>query len=99
MSLLQQSLRAFAAGMAVCCSVYAAVNGSVAAAAALVDRERSGQGREIVASRLGSGLSAIGALALTSKGLPEHFSPIVIGGIPEGMSAEQFKTFAAGRVG
>lgn len=74
------------------CSVYAGVNGAVAAAAALVDRERTGRGREIIASRLAGGLSAIGALALTSKGLPEHLSPIVIGGLPEGMTPEQFRT-------
>jgi crotonobetainyl-CoA:carnitine CoA-transferase CaiB-like acyl-CoA transferase len=77
------------------CSVYAAVNGSIAVAAALVDRERSGQGREIIASRLAGGLSAIGALSLTSTGLPKHLEPIVIGGLPVGMSPEQFKEIAA----
>lgn len=76
------------------CSIYAAVNGSIATAAALVDRERSGQGREIVASRIGGGLSAIGVLALTSKGLPEHLTPIQIGGAPEGIPPEQFKALA-----
>jgi crotonobetainyl-CoA:carnitine CoA-transferase CaiB-like acyl-CoA transferase len=77
------------------CSVYAGVNGAIAVGAALVDRERSGQGRELIASRLAGGLSAIGALSLTSKGLPAHLSPIVIGGLPEGVSPEQFRTLAA----
>jgi crotonobetainyl-CoA:carnitine CoA-transferase CaiB-like acyl-CoA transferase len=77
------------------CSVYAGVNGAIAIGAALVDRERSGQGRELIASRLAGGLSAIGALSLTSKGLPAHLSPIVIGGLPEGVSPEQFRTLAA----
>jgi len=72
------------------CSVYAGVYGAVAVAAALVDRERCGRGREITASRLAGGLSAIGALALTSVGLPDHLAPADIGGVPEGMSAEQF---------
>jgi crotonobetainyl-CoA:carnitine CoA-transferase CaiB-like acyl-CoA transferase len=77
------------------CSVYAGVNGAVATAAALVDRERSGRGREIISSRLAGGLSAIGALCLTSKGIPDHLSPIVIGGVPEGISPEEFKAAAA----
>ena len=50
------------------CSVYAGVDGAVAVGAVLADRERCGRGREITASRLAGGLSAIGALALTSKG-------------------------------
>ena len=45
------------------CSAYAGVIASVATAAALVDRERVNEGREIVASRLASGVSAIGALS------------------------------------
>jgi crotonobetainyl-CoA:carnitine CoA-transferase CaiB-like acyl-CoA transferase len=77
------------------CSVYAGVNGSVAVAAALVDRERSGQGRDIVASRMASGLSAIGALSLTSKGLPAHLQPVEIGGLPVGMTPAQFQAIAA----
>jgi crotonobetainyl-CoA:carnitine CoA-transferase CaiB-like acyl-CoA transferase len=77
------------------CSVYTGVNGSVAVAAALVDRERTGKGREIIASRLAGGLSAIGALSLTSTGLPKHLQPVVIGGLPPGMSPEQFKEITA----
>jgi crotonobetainyl-CoA:carnitine CoA-transferase CaiB-like acyl-CoA transferase len=77
------------------CSVYAGVNGAIAVGAALADRERSGSGREIVASRLAGGLSAIGALSLTTEGLPEHLVGVVIGGLPEGMSPEQFRTIAA----
>jgi crotonobetainyl-CoA:carnitine CoA-transferase CaiB-like acyl-CoA transferase len=75
------------------CSVYAAVHGAIAVGAALVDRERSGQGREIIASRLAGGLSAIGALTLTSRGIPEHLAPIrLTGGLPEGIRLEQFQT-------
>lgn len=76
-------------------SVYCAVNGAVAAVAVLVDRQRTGLGREIIASRLAGGLSAIGALTVTSKGLPEQLEPIVIGGLPPGMTPEQFRTFVA----
>ncbi|MGI9532444.1 CoA transferase [Lutimonas sp.] len=73
------------------CSVYTGVNAAVATGAALVDRERCGLGREIVASRIAGGVSAIGALALTSEGIPPHLAPTEIGGIPEGMTPEEFK--------
>jgi crotonobetainyl-CoA:carnitine CoA-transferase CaiB-like acyl-CoA transferase len=73
------------------CSVYAAVNGAIAVAAALVDRERSGKGREIIASRLAGGLSAIGALTLTSRGIPPHLAPARSLGLPDGLTAEQFQ--------
>ena len=43
------------------CSTYAGVNGAIATAAALIDRERCGSGREVIASRIAGGLSAIGA--------------------------------------
>ena len=43
------------------CSIYAGVIGANACAAALLDRLRCGQGREIHASRIAGGLSAIGA--------------------------------------
>jgi crotonobetainyl-CoA:carnitine CoA-transferase CaiB-like acyl-CoA transferase len=76
-------------------SVYCGVNAAVATVAALIDRQRTGLGREIVASRLAGGLSAIGALSMTSKGLPKHLEPIVVGGLPPGLSADQFKTFVA----
>ncbi len=76
-------------------SVYCGVNAAVAAVAALVDRQRTGLGREIVASRLAGGLSAIGALSMTSKGLPKHLEPIVVGGLPPGLAPDQFKTFVA----
>jgi crotonobetainyl-CoA:carnitine CoA-transferase CaiB-like acyl-CoA transferase len=76
-------------------SVYCGVNGAVAAVSTLVDRLRTGLGREIIASRLSGGLSAIGALSTTSKGLPDHLEPIVIGGLPPGTTAEQFRTFVA----
>ena len=61
------------------CSVYAGVLGAIAVGAAIVDRERSGAGREIIASRLAGGLSAIGALTLTSSGIP-HLAPASLGG-------------------
>lgn len=70
-------------------SVYAGVNGAVAVAAVLVDRERTGLGREVHASRIAGGLSAVGALALTSSGLPPHLAPIVVGGLPPGLSPER----------
>ena len=76
-------------------SVYCSVNGAVAAVSALVDRLRTGLGREIIASRLAGGLSAIGALSMTSKGLPDFLEPIVIGGLPPGMTPEQFHTFVS----
>jgi crotonobetainyl-CoA:carnitine CoA-transferase CaiB-like acyl-CoA transferase len=77
------------------CSVYAAVNGAIAAGAALVDRCRTGTGREIVASRLAGGLSALGALTLTSRGVPPHLAPARIGGLPDGMTPGQFQSIAA----
>ena len=58
------------------CSIYAGVIGANACAAALIDRLRCGQGREIHASRIAGGLSAIGALCLTQKGLPAHLDPV-----------------------
>ncbi len=73
------------------CSVYAGVNGAVATGAALADRERCGLGREVIASRLAGGLSAIGALALTSKGIPDHLAPADLTGVPDGVDPEEFK--------
>ena len=74
------------------CSVYAGVLGAIAVGAAIVDRERSGVGREIVASRLAGGLSAIGALTLTSKGIPPHLAPASLsGGLPAGLSPDRLK--------
>jgi crotonobetainyl-CoA:carnitine CoA-transferase CaiB-like acyl-CoA transferase len=77
------------------CSVYAAVNGAIATGAALVDRERCGTGREVLASRLAGGLSAIGALALTSEGMPDHLEPADITGVPEGLDLEDFKAMVS----
>ena len=76
-------------------SVYCGVNAAVAAVASLVDRQRTGLGREILASRLAGGLSAIGALSITSEGLPKYLEPIVIGGLPPGLTPEQFQQFVA----
>lgn len=77
------------------CSIYAGVNGAIATGAALIDRERCGSGREVVASRIAGGLSAIGALALTSEGMPDHLKPADIAGVPEGLSLEDFKTMVS----
>ena len=76
------------------CSVYAGVHGAIAVGAALVDRERTGAGREIVASRLSGGLSAIGALTLTSSGIPPHLAASRLGGLPEGLTMERFQEMA-----
>jgi crotonobetainyl-CoA:carnitine CoA-transferase CaiB-like acyl-CoA transferase len=73
------------------CSVYAAVHGAIAAGAALADRERTGSGRDIVVSRLAGGLSAIGALTLTSRGTPGHLGPARLGGLPGGLTVERFQ--------
>ena len=62
-----------------------------AIAAALTERERSGKGREIIASRLAGGLSAIGALTLTSSGIAPHLAPARSFGLPEGLTAQQFQ--------
>jgi crotonobetainyl-CoA:carnitine CoA-transferase CaiB-like acyl-CoA transferase len=77
------------------CSVYAGVISAIATASALVDRERTGLGREVIGSRLAGGLSAIGALALTSTGLPDFLKPTDVGGLPEGMSPEQLQKVVA----
>ncbi|MBV8916181.1 MAG: CoA transferase, partial [Acetobacteraceae bacterium] len=79
-------------------SVYCGVNAVVAAVAALLDRQRTGLGRELIASRIAGGLSAIGALSITSKGLPPQLEPIVIGGLPPGMTPQQFQTTVADAV-
>ena len=76
------------------CSVYAGVHGAIAVGAALVDRERSGVGREVIASRLAGGLSAIGALTLTSSGIPPHLAPARIGGLPDGLTPALFQDIA-----
>ncbi|SFZ98932.1 CAIB/BAIF family protein [hydrothermal vent metagenome] len=72
-------------------SVYAGVNGAIAVASALVDRTRCGQGREVIASRIAGGLSAIGALALLTEGEPEHLKPADLTGLPEGVDPELAK--------
>lgn len=56
-------------------SVYAAVIGAAAAAAALVDRTRCGYGREIAVPRMAAGLAAIGVFPLEVGGLPPHLAP------------------------
>ena len=73
------------------CSVYAGVNGAIATGAALVDRTRCGQGREVTSSRIAGGLSAIGALALITKGEPEHLKPADLTGLPDGVNKEAVK--------
>ena len=76
------------------CSVYAGVHGAIAVGAALADRERRGVGREIIASRLAGGVSAIGALTLTSSGIPPHLAPARIGGLPAGLTPARFQEIA-----
>ena len=73
------------------CSVYAGVNGAIATAAALVDRARCGKGREIISSRIAGGLSAIGALALITKGEPQHLKPADLTGLPDGVDPASAK--------
>ncbi|HXI31249.1 MAG TPA: CoA transferase, partial [Vicinamibacterales bacterium] len=74
------------------CSVYAGVLGAIAVGAAIVDRERTGVGREIIASRLAGGLSAIGALTMTSSGIPPHLAPASLGGgVPAGLTPTQLQ--------
>ena len=79
------------------CSVYAGVLGAIAVGAAIVDRERSGAGREIIASRLAGGLSAIGALTLTSSGIPPHLAPASLGGgVPAGLTPARLQDIVQG---
>ena len=76
------------------CSIYAAVTGAVACAAALTDRERTGLGREIHASRLAAGIAAIGALSLTVDGpnLPKHLVSAKISQLRQGLDLDEFET-------
>ena len=74
------------------CSVYAGVIGADAIAAALIDRTRNGNiGREIHASRLAAGLSAIGALSLniSGPGLPKHLESVKISHLRKGVSLDE----------
>eukprot|EP00927_Polykrikos_kofoidii_P066064 TRINITY_DN61725_c0_g1_i1.p1 TRINITY_DN61725_c0_g1~~TRINITY_DN61725_c0_g1_i1.p1 ORF type:complete len:805 (+),score=100.04 TRINITY_DN61725_c0_g1_i1:71-2416(+) len=75
------------------CSVYTGVIGAVSCISALVDRGRCGQGREIEASRLACGLSAIGALSLKTEGLPEHLNAVPISQHRKGLSDEKLDEF------
>jgi len=76
-------------------SVYAAVIGAVAVGAALTERLRSGSGCEIYASRLAGGLAAMGALALTQKGLPTHLDLAPKHAVPPGVDAQEFANIVA----
>ncbi len=76
-------------------SVYTGVAGAIAAASAMVDRARSGQGREVTASRIAGGLTAIGAMSFTTEGLADHHAMADAAGLPEGMSIEEFKAIVA----
>ena len=74
------------------CSIYAGVIGAVATAAALIDRNRNGGlGRDVHASRLAGGLSAIGALSLSigGPGLPKHLESVKVSHIRQGLSVEE----------
>jgi crotonobetainyl-CoA:carnitine CoA-transferase CaiB-like acyl-CoA transferase len=75
------------------CSIYAGVLGATAAAASLVDRTRTGLGRDITISRLAAGLSAIGALSVEQTGLPSNIDAPMRPAVPEGVSLDEFKTW------
>lgn len=77
------------------CSVYAAVLGAVAAAAALTDRQRCGLGRAIVIPRLSAGLSAIGVLAMGLQGIEPHLAPPGLLALPPELMAEVPKARAS----
>jgi crotonobetainyl-CoA:carnitine CoA-transferase CaiB-like acyl-CoA transferase len=77
------------------CSVYTGVTGAIAVGAAMADRVRCGQGREVTASRIAGGLTAIGAMSFTTKGLAEHLGMADAAALPEGMTPEEFKTIAS----
>ena len=76
-------------------SVYAAVIAAVSVGAALTERLRSGSGCEIYASRLAGGLAAMGALALTQKGLPPHLDLAPKQALPEGLNEDEFRAMVA----
>ena len=81
------------------CSVYAGVLGAIAVGAAIVDRERSGAGREIIASRLAGGLSAIGALTLTStRHSAAPGAGQLSGGVPAGSRRSSSRTSSRRRL-
>ena len=77
------------------CSIYTAVSAAIAVGSALTDRTRSGLGREVTASRIAGGLTAIGAMSYTTKGLPKHADFQNAADLPEGLSVEEFKKLAA----
>ena len=76
-------------------SVYAAVIAAVSVGAALTERLRSGSGCEILASRLAGGLAAMGALALTQKGLPPHLDLAPKRALPQGLNEDEFRSMVA----
>jgi crotonobetainyl-CoA:carnitine CoA-transferase CaiB-like acyl-CoA transferase len=76
-------------------SVYTAVIAAVAAGAALLERLHSGRGREILASRLAGGLSAVGALGLKQTGLPAHLDIAPPAPVPAGLAADAFAALIA----
>lgn len=76
-------------------SVYAGVIAAVSVGAALTERLRSGSGCEIYASRLAGGLAAMGALALTQKGLPPHLDLAPKPALPHGVDEDEFATMVA----
>ena len=75
------------------CSAYSGVISSVATAASLLDRERINEGREIISSRLASGVSAVGALSLTISGpnLPKHLISPKINHMRKGVDPNEFE--------
>ncbi|VVE58510.1 coA transferase [Pandoraea anapnoica] len=69
------------------CSVYAGVLAVSAVCAALVQRERTGVGASIVIPRLSAGLSAIGVLAMSVRGIKPHLVPPALLGLPEELAS------------
>ena len=62
----------------------------------MVDRHRNGGiGRDIHASRLAGGLSAIGALSLDIGGpaLPKHLESVKVSHVRQGMSPEEMEGY------
>jgi crotonobetainyl-CoA:carnitine CoA-transferase CaiB-like acyl-CoA transferase len=71
-------------------SVYTGVNAAIAVGAALHRRQRTGRGCEVTAARLAGGLSAIGALALTTVGLDPHLARPARPQPPSTMTAQAY---------
>ncbi len=76
------------------CSVYAAVISANHIAAVLLDRETTGAGQTLYASRIAGGLAAVGALALKNQGLPKHLAAERPKPAPDSEIASEIKQLA-----